>query len=98
LQPSASVQEEQQTGQEGFLPRGWGALTNGANVSHRIDRVDRLIHRHLSHTNICSSQLRLIIQLLRLTSPRMSGDDVRMVQQRLLDLGYSEVGAIDGWY
>jgi hypothetical protein len=28
----------------------------------------------------------------------MSGDDVRMVQQRLLDLGYSEVGAIDGWY
>jgi hypothetical protein len=33
-----------------------------------------------------------------LTSPRMSGDDVRMVQQRLLDLGYSEVGAIDGWY
>jgi len=28
----------------------------------------------------------------------MSGDDVRIVQQRLLDLGYSEVGAIDGWY
>lgn len=35
---------------------------------------------------------------LRLTSPRMSGDDVRLVQQRLLDLGYTEVGVVDGWF
>ena len=33
---------------------------------------------------------------LRLASPPMEGDDVRIVQQRLLALGFSEVGAADG--
>ena len=33
---------------------------------------------------------------LRLSSLRMSGDDVVNLQQRLLDLGYSEVGTVDG--
>ncbi|KPV50907.1 hypothetical protein SE17_24225, partial [Kouleothrix aurantiaca] len=33
---------------------------------------------------------------LRLASPPMEGDDVRIVQQRLLALGFSEVGEADG--
>jgi YVTN family beta-propeller protein len=33
---------------------------------------------------------------LRLSSPRMTGDDVEHLQQRLLDLGYTEVGTVDG--
>lgn len=35
---------------------------------------------------------------LRLTFPRMYGDDVRELQQRLWDLGYAEVGEIDGYF
>ncbi len=33
-----------------------------------------------------------------LASPRMNGPDVTQVQQRLLDLGYAEVGTVDGWF
>jgi len=32
---------------------------------------------------------------LRLSTPRMTGDDVESLQQRLLDLGYTEVGTVD---
>jgi uncharacterized protein YgiM (DUF1202 family) len=35
---------------------------------------------------------------LRLTSPYMSGDDVLQLQQRLLDLGYEEIGTADGTF
>lgn len=28
--------------------------------------------------------------------PRLNGDDVRLVQQRLADLGYGQVGVVDG--
>jgi peptidoglycan hydrolase-like protein with peptidoglycan-binding domain len=35
---------------------------------------------------------------LYLTTPRMQGDDVIMLQQRLLELGYSEVGEVDGFF
>jgi peptidoglycan hydrolase-like protein with peptidoglycan-binding domain len=35
-------------------------------------------------------------RILALQEPRLQGDDVRAVQQRLLDLGYWQVGAIDG--
>ncbi|MEW5870465.1 MAG: peptidoglycan-binding protein [Chloroflexota bacterium] len=38
----------------------------------------------------------LLSRELRLTSPRMQGDDVLKLQQRLLELGYTEVGAPDG--
>ena len=40
--------------------------------------------------------LPLLQRNLFLTSPRMQGDDVLMLQQRLLDLGYTEVGELDG--
>lgn len=33
---------------------------------------------------------------LYLTTPRMTGDDVQLLQQRLLDLGYDEIGLADG--
>lgn len=33
---------------------------------------------------------------LALQEPRLDGDDVRLVQQRLADLGYRQVGVIDG--
>jgi peptidoglycan hydrolase-like protein with peptidoglycan-binding domain len=33
---------------------------------------------------------------LRLSSPRMTGDDVKNLQQRLVDLGFTEVGMVDG--
>jgi hypothetical protein len=35
---------------------------------------------------------------LSLQTPAMQGDDVRIVQQRLLELGYSEVGTPDGMF
>ena len=35
---------------------------------------------------------------LKVTRPRMNGEDVLQAQQRLSDLGYDEVGDIDGWY
>ncbi len=35
-------------------------------------------------------------RLLSLERPRMSGPDIRAVQRRLLNLGYAEVGQIDG--
>jgi peptidoglycan hydrolase-like protein with peptidoglycan-binding domain len=35
---------------------------------------------------------------LELKSPRMSGDDVVKVQKQLLDLGFSEIGAADGYF
>ena len=35
---------------------------------------------------------------LYLTTPALKGGDVRAVQQRLMDLGYSEVGEVDGYY
>lgn len=33
---------------------------------------------------------------LQLAEPRLQGDDVRLVQQRLAELGYAQVGAADG--
>jgi len=35
---------------------------------------------------------------LTVTTPRINGDDITLVQQRLKDLGYVEVGEIDGYY
>jgi hypothetical protein len=35
-------------------------------------------------------------RLLYLTDPYLYGEDVRIVQQRLFDLGYTQVGEIDG--
>jgi hypothetical protein len=35
-------------------------------------------------------------RLLQLEDPRLEGDDVRELQQRLADLGYIEVGIVDG--
>lgn len=35
---------------------------------------------------------------LRLQSPRIHGADVELLQERLVDLGISSVGEIDGWY
>jgi len=35
---------------------------------------------------------------LELSSPRMNGSDVKEVQKRLLNLGFSEIGEADGWY
>jgi hypothetical protein len=37
-----------------------------------------------------------LTRTLRLASPYMTGDDVLMLQQRLLTLGYTEVGTADG--
>jgi hypothetical protein len=40
----------------------------------------------------------VFVRTLLVQTPRLSGDDVRAAQQRLLDLGYREVGEIDGSY
>jgi len=40
----------------------------------------------------------MFLRTLLVQTPRLSGDDVRAAQQRLLDLGYREVGEIDGSY
>ena len=37
-----------------------------------------------------------LTRTLRLTSPYMTGDDVLLLQQRLLALGYTEIGTADG--
>jgi hypothetical protein len=39
-----------------------------------------------------------LTRILRLTSPYMRGDDVLLLQQRLLKLGYDEVGVADGTF
>lgn len=39
-----------------------------------------------------------LARTLLLQSPRMEGDDVRLVQARLLALGYAQLGAADGVY
>lgn len=35
---------------------------------------------------------------LRLAQPRMNGNDVKVVQERLLFLGFAEIGEADGWF
>jgi peptidoglycan hydrolase-like protein with peptidoglycan-binding domain len=35
---------------------------------------------------------------LKLTQPRMSGDDIRQLQQSLLAMNFEDVGEADGWY
>lgn len=35
---------------------------------------------------------------LKLASPRMNGDDVKNLQERLWELGFTEVGEADGWF
>ena len=35
---------------------------------------------------------------LSVQTPRLQGEDVRLLQQRLLELGYEEVGEVDGYY
>lgn len=35
---------------------------------------------------------------LEVTKPRMNGDDVKKVQKELVELGFTEVGEIDGYY
>lgn len=35
---------------------------------------------------------------LEVTRPRMNGEDVKMVQTKLVELGFTEVGEIDGYY
>ena len=35
---------------------------------------------------------------LKLTAPRMKGDDVAKVQNQLLSLGFKDIGAADGWF
>jgi peptidoglycan hydrolase-like protein with peptidoglycan-binding domain len=47
-------------------------------------------------TRIPTSTKAQLSRELRLASPRMEGDDVLLIQQRLLALGYSEVGMPDG--
>jgi hypothetical protein len=37
-------------------------------------------------------------RLLQVTSPMLHGDDVRQVQQRLIDRGWTVPGGADGWY
>jgi hypothetical protein len=37
-------------------------------------------------------------RVLRLENPQMHGDDVRQVQQRLLDRGWNVPGGADGWF
>lgn len=39
-----------------------------------------------------------LTRTLGLTSPYMSGDDILLLQQRLLTLGYSEIGVADGTF
>ncbi len=39
-----------------------------------------------------------LARILALQSPALRGEDVRLVQQRLLDLGYTQVGRTDGVY
>ncbi len=38
----------------------------------------------------------VLSRTLKLNTPRMEGDDVRMLQEQLLALGYNEVGSADG--
>jgi peptidoglycan hydrolase-like protein with peptidoglycan-binding domain len=35
---------------------------------------------------------------LKLTQPRMNGNDVMELQNRLVSLGFSDLGTVDGWY
>ncbi|MFZ4617495.1 MAG: peptidoglycan-binding domain-containing protein [Rectinemataceae bacterium] len=35
---------------------------------------------------------------LRLAQPRMNGNDVKVIQERLLSLGFAEIGEADGWF
>ena len=35
---------------------------------------------------------------LEVTKPRMHGDDVKIVQTKLVELGFTEIGEIDGYY
>jgi hypothetical protein len=37
-------------------------------------------------------------RVLEVTTPRMQGEDVRILQQQLVDRGFSEVGEVDGYY
>jgi peptidoglycan hydrolase-like protein with peptidoglycan-binding domain len=44
------------------------------------------------------SQSQSFTREISLTNPRMNGEDIVEVQQRLADLGFSEVGGADGWF
>ena len=37
-------------------------------------------------------------RILTVTSPRMYGEDVKYIQNKLLEMGFSEIGEIDGYY
>lgn len=50
----------------------------------------------LTPTKTITPTLPPLTRNLRLTSPRMTGDDVRLLQTQLLDLGYEEIGLADG--
>jgi len=39
-----------------------------------------------------------LARTLKLTTPNMQGEDVRLLQERLLELGYTEVGVADGFF
>jgi Putative peptidoglycan binding domain len=49
-----------------------------------------------SHTTTPAPTSVVGTRVLKLEEPRLQGDDVRAVQQRLQDLGYSQVGTVDG--
>jgi peptidoglycan hydrolase-like protein with peptidoglycan-binding domain len=40
----------------------------------------------------------IFTRTLEVTNPRMQGVDVRVLQHRLMDLGYTELGEVDGYY
>ncbi|MBP5442335.1 MAG: hypothetical protein J6Y60_03760, partial [Treponema sp.] len=37
-------------------------------------------------------------RVLSVTSPRMHGDDVVYIQEKLIEMGFTEIGDIDGYY
>ena len=66
--------------------------TNALDANGIVDEVTRKVL--LSEDAIS----RPLERKLYVTSPRLNGDDVVIVQQRLTDLGYVEVGEVDGYY
>lgn len=38
------------------------------------------------------------LRILKLETPGMNGDDVATLQENLIDLGFTEVGEVDGWF
>jgi hypothetical protein len=67
-------------------------------VMEQATRFDLELHKQGVKAVIALGESPTFERSLYLTQSKMRGDDVRLVQQRLLGLGYPEVGVIDGIY